>query len=465
MPDLRLLSRQTTQRSVWKYGTMLLAVWAAGCSDRSDQTNRSGAAKPQPEAVQNASYGDRSARQFLTAVFVRYRNAATYHDSARVRLSFETDGRPESRVAPLSVWFEHRVLKIEAYDVRLWSDQKSVSAWINDPSIDHFDSQVLRMPPIDGRPNLQSLLSDPILADRLGAGLAGPPPQLEWLFAAEPMKYLFDPGHRVEFGERKTIEGSPCLSIRVDAAAQRYLFWIDEHEGLIRQVDFPPIAASSAAAEPSASMTLRLELVGASFDVPQRTPSLDAFPKRPKWVRSFVPLPPEAPSRQLGTRAQSFRRSDIGSTFEISEQGSDRPITLLMGYSGDKMSVDSAGLLERWAAMMPQPLRGRLRIILATAEDPSRSKRHHPALSTVVDRNGVIAQRYALVPGSLTVLGQGGKIVWVQDELNPPNLVALGSIVADVLGGVDVPKRLREQWNESVKAYESRLNEQRFPVK
>ncbi len=440
---------------------LLAAVVLVGCGQRTDTSaDRDGS------PLRSDSYRQQSAKEFLAAVLARYRNASSYHDSAIVRISHESDGRLESQVAPLNVWFDHQRLCVDAYDVRLWSDRDAVTAWILDPSSDDFDSQVLRMAPINHRPDLESLLADPILAERLAAGLAGPPPQLEWLFAAEPMKHLFDGDHRFEFGKRHDVGGHPCLAIRVDATGDRYQFWIDERLGLIRRVDLPPVVVSSLSSESAKSMSLSLELMDASFDLPQRDPSLAPLPTRPKFVRRFVALPAQEPTPQLGTRSsETFRRTDIHSRFVISEQGSDRPVTVLMRFTGDEQSIASAMTLQRWTAMMSSPLRDRVRVVLAVDDRAAVTIPRSLNLPVVVDSGGVLGGGYRLTSGSLVVLAPGGAVAWTQSELTAQDLVLFGAIVGDVLDGVDVPKRVREQWEASIKAYRSRLMEQRIPVK
>ena len=118
---------------------MLAAAVFCGCGDRIDRSAPSSQAQP-------ASYRDRAADEFLRAVFTRYRNSASYHDQALVRISYDDDGRWKSRTFPLSVWFDQDQLHVKAYDTSLWSSRQSLNAWFNEPATADFDSQVLDQP-------------------------------------------------------------------------------------------------------------------------------------------------------------------------------------------------------------------------------------------------------------------------------------------------------------------------------
>lgn len=275
----------------------LLAVLAVGCGRPEGEPKSQNAVD-----AQSASYRMASPEQYLAAVFARYRNAASYHDRGIVRLSYREGDRQQSKVAPLGVWFDHNQLYVEAYDVRLGSDPHAMMAWVSDESTENFDSQVLLLPAIQGRPTVQRLLADPILVQRIAAGLAGPPPQLEWLFSPEPMKQLFHADQTFEFGQSKLVDRRLCRSVRVNAAGDQYQFWIDQQAGIVRRVDLPAITASPEPGEPLQTMALSLELDGASFNEPSSKPDAEPLPAKAKYVPRFIPLPPAEPPSILGSR-------------------------------------------------------------------------------------------------------------------------------------------------------------------
>ncbi len=441
--------------------TLLAVVCLVGCGSETQPDHRLDSSD-----LRAASFRDLAADQFLAAVFTRYRNASQYHDSAVVRLSYESEGRLIRQMAPLSVWFHRDRLYVKSYDVRLWSAQNSLTAWIADPTTRKFDSQVLKttgQPDASvarslDRPNLQTLFADPILAQRLGAGLAGPPPQLEWLFAAEPMKHLFAAENRFEYGPSPVDSDHADVLVHVFAAGDRYRFWIDRQQGLIRRVDLPP-AQDPATGQ---TITLSLDLAAASFTAPD-DPQLDPLPESPRYVRKFVPLPPEKPPQVLGTRSGRFRLTATDSSFTLTQRGSDRNVTLLLRCSGDPHSIAATAVLQEWVVNMPQAVRNQVRAAIVV-DDP-RSIPRRLNLPAIVDRDGVLRSGFQMTPGSLVLLQSDGKVAWAQPRLDPGDLVTLGALLGDVLAGVDVPRRLRDQWNANFDAYRASLIKQQIRPK
>ncbi len=410
--------------------------------------------------AQAASFRNASPQAYLAAVFSRYRNAASYHDRGVVQILYRDGDREQRQLAPVRVWFDHQHLFVEVYDVRLWSDGRSLTGWISDEASKNFDSQVLRRPVTGGRPSLETLLSDPILAERITAGLAGPPPQLEWLFAREPMKRLFAGSHRFEFGPSHSVDGRLCRSVRVVADRETYQFWIDQQAGVIRRVDLPPVAAPPSPGQPIQVMPLSLELIGASFNTPQSDPGMQGLPEHPRYVKRLVPLPPLEPPSLLGKRSAPFRLTDDRQPFTITERGGDRELTVLVQFSGDPGSMASLVTIEHWNASMPAELQRRVRVaVLADAQ----ARAIVPAtvrLPVVLDRDRSATDSLGLEPGALVILDQRGTIVWRSRAtalVSAEGRVRLGAIVADVLAGVDVPNRIRQQWNEEVDAYRRAL--------
>ncbi|MCG8648860.1 MAG: hypothetical protein MI861_03455 [Pirellulales bacterium] len=437
---------------------LLATVLAMGCGDRS-----SSAPDPSSASVVPASYRNRSAQDFLAAVFRRYRNASTYHDSASVSLRVEWDGQTQVQRAPLSVWLDRDRLYCKAYDVRLWSDASTLTAWIVDPVSNHFDGQVLRRSIPSGRPKLDSLLVDTTLIDRLGAGLAGPPPQLEWLFAAEPMKNLFHQDNRFEFEQQRSIDGHSCVAIGVDTGGESYRFWIDERSSLIRRVDLPPMLMTPTPTS-AQHVTLSLELKDASFDLPRRQPELDRLPAGAKYVRKFEPLPPVEPNPMMGGRPSPFHLATADGRLAISQRGLERRVLVLAYDDGDQASQATVHWLHQWASRMPAELSRQVGVAVVVEPSQAAEAKQRSSLPLLVDREGAAARALRITPGMLMVLEPGGRIAWIQPEVNPDQLAVLGAIVADVVRGIDVPKRLRDQWRASVRDYQTRLAKQRVPA-
>lgn len=438
---------------------VLLAIVGCGVSDST--TNSSSSNAKEVVDAKLTSLRTASPEQYLAAIFSRYRNAASYHDRAQARLSYRVGDQIESRVAPLRVWLDHQRLYLEVYDVCLWSDENAMTAWIKDTATNNFDSQVLRTEPHADRSEIDKLLSDPILAQKLAGGLAGPPPQLEWLFAATPMNQLFNATHVFEYASNRSVDGFPCDGIKVSAGQDVYQFWIDSTEGLIRQVDLPSIQVPSQDGVAPQAMSLSLEMLGASFRSPESAPGMKSLPANPRYVQQFVPLPPPEPSRLFGARPAEFEltvKSEKANDLKVTEQGSDRSITVVGRFSGDASSFRSIGRLEQWVAGLPEELAGRIRVLVSVDPDAIGSWPVESKLPAAVDQRLMAAQSLDLSGGGLVVIDSNGRVAWMQSGVTSESLVTFGAVLSDIANGVDVPQRVREQWADQRKAYEQAVN-------
>lgn len=431
-----------------------LALWlmlCLGCSTEPTEQNQT-LVEAEPVAFQSPL-----PRRYLASVFARYRNAVSYHDDGKVRLMYRVDGREETKVAPMQIWLDRGQLYVEAYDVRMWSDEQAFVGWVQDPTTEDFDSQVLQLPPSRGRPELSTIFADPILTQRVSAGLAGPPPQLDWLFAPEAMKQLFESEFQFSFGRSGNLSGRQCRNVTVKAGEEVYQFWIDERDAVIRRVDLPPIVAPPQPGQPPQAMTLSLDLQNASFAAPQREPDIKPLPSAPKYVRQLIPLPPAEPPRSLGKRTNSFRLTTQG--FAVSQTGGDRDAVVLMRFAGDQTSMVSLATLEQWHNNMPGKLRDQVRIIVAVDAAAKSRMPNELQTPTAIDEQQQASRALQLGPGGLAILDSSGRVAWVQEAIVPPTMVTLGAVLADVLNDVDVPARIRQQWNEQIRGYQQAIQQ------
>ena len=438
-----------------RFRTVLLAV-AIGLMATAGCGSKSGSSSKVPD-----TYDGMSATQLLQSVFAKYRKANSYRDSGQVRLAFNVGKKQQVETAPLNVWFDREALYVEAYDVRLQSDPVAFMAWIKDPTTADFDSQVVRTPPLPNAPTLHGLLSDTVLSDKISAGLAGPPPQLEWLFAMEPMKRLFAEEHTIEFSEPRSIRDVQCQVVRVQANDEEYRFWIDQDERVIRRVNLPPVLAPpeylafdhESGVE---SMRLTLELDGATFAPPKDPPKIDAMPRTPRFVGRFIALPPIEPPSELGSKPPAFRIRD--QTDQVSLP--DREVTVL--FAATEIDTNSNALfttfsLVQWGAMISPDLQQRVRLGVVVDEGSFRQLPHDFPLPLFLDNERVVRNSLRLGPGDLVIQDRSGRIVWFQRGFTADGLARLGLIVGDVLDGIDVPARLRQQWRSDQRTYESVL--------
>lgn len=438
----------------WGFSVLLAiaigALIVAGCSSSTDSSS-----------TIPSTYEGMTAAEFLQVVFGEYRKADSYRDRGQVRLTFNVGEKRRVETAPLNVWYDREALYVEAYDVRLKSDQTAFVAWIKDPTTADFDSQVVRTAPLSNAPTVHDLLSDAVLSEKISAGLAGPPPQLEWLFAMEPMKRLFAEEHTIEFSEPSAIRNVQCQVVRVQADDELYRFWIDPSERVIRRVDLPPVLAPPQyvnvnEASSTESMRLTLELDGATFVPPSNQPTMGAMPRTPRFVEHFIALPPIEPPAVLGTVPAAFRVRD--QTGQVSLP--DREVTVL--FAATEVDSNSSALfttssLVHWGAMISPDLQQRVRLGVVVDEASFRQLPRDFPLPLFLDNERLIRNSLNLRSGDLVIQDRSGRIVWFQEGFSAEGLTRLGLIVGDVLDGINVPARLREQWRSDQKTYESVL--------
>ncbi|MEM6688371.1 MAG: hypothetical protein AAF664_03020 [Planctomycetota bacterium] len=270
------------------------------------------------------------AREYVRACLQRYRRTNSYKDDGRILIRInETTSQTASpggdqtgvieRSAPMKTYFDRTTLRITAYDVRIAVERGELRSWLvppdsidtktlerNDTSIDLFRQiSVKRLSP--GRLRLDELLHDPVIANQLSAGLAGPPITLSWLFSEGDI--LEEPrDSRWSFIGRKNIDQLSCVGVSVSSTGQSSTMWIDPETGMIRRIDLPPGKLGAADFE------LKIDLRGATFTVRDPPPPLEQYPT--EWFKANVIkvdqilIPPAPLPSQIG-RSLDFVRPGV----------------------------------------------------------------------------------------------------------------------------------------------------------
>ena len=97
--------------------------------------------------------------------------------------------------------------------------------------------------------------------------------------------------------------------------------------------------------------------------------------------------------------------------------------------------------------------------------DPASMSQIPPgyAISVIQDDGQRISQLFSVENGGVAIVDQRGVVSWVQPAWSVSGsepLLTLGAVLADLLGGVDVANRMKQQWQEQVNAYQSVLEQQ-----
>ena len=214
----------------------LLASLAIGC----DRTGES-LLKTSNSEVENSDRWvatSASPRSTIEMSVRTYRRLHTYQDAAFVRLQYTLDGKRLEDRAPLSVaWNDQGHLGLRVYSVEAGPSAGRWRLRLQDAQATVPDQVLSRS--IPARVDFPWLLSDPLVAERLSAGLAGFPPQLDLLLAEQPFKGLVDDSAALSFGQPEMIDGRPCLVIRVQRGPADFTLWIDEKSLLVRRLKLP----------------------------------------------------------------------------------------------------------------------------------------------------------------------------------------------------------------------------------
>ncbi len=247
-----------------------------------------------------------------------YYQCTAYSDRAYALLRYRTGNQMAEDKAPLSVrWQSPNRIEVKAYDARLIGDSRFMWTWVEDPTTNAFDGQVARRPsPL--KQSLEELLRDPIFTESAAAGLAGPPPQLTWLFVPPPEKDR-PAVKRLEDG---LIENASCARYQMGQALEARVFWCEKSTGLVKRIELPPPPTPGAT-----EVRLSVEFEGAAFRHADK-PIIEGLPQDHRLVTALVP-PPTPITPLLGNRPATFRFQSNDQRLQITDAGSGKPVVLV----------------------------------------------------------------------------------------------------------------------------------------
>ncbi len=475
-------SRRHTTAAVFRrrpshqlFGTLaalLVAAAGVGCSQSTTPKTPDGPAADDASALPSTAPAT-----LLRMTFLRYRNSDYYSDRGFAELTYQGGQGTERRTAPLATWYDRGRLYVSAYETRLWRDNRQSIAWFVGDAAKLWQQQVLIQDVRQRRPDLEHLLSDPALVTAISAGRAGPPPQLEWMFAENPMQKLFDDDAQFVYGDIATIDQVPCRSVNVTSGNERFTFWIDTTQTLIRRVDLPsllipadqttsdqPIEPSQPPANVAAVVQLSIHLRDATRSQRTGPPPMESFPSAPVTVAGLVPPPTVSPGwlgqRVSGDRIQLSRRpaTNRGDQDQIVHQ----PWACLLSLSDSPLAGYQLDLLRQWVSRMPADLRRKVLIgaVLPAGDSSDDRIVGDESMLDLVYQQAPSQDPTWLLPGSLTVLDHQGRIQWHEPNFVAATLPQTGAVLADLVNGVNVPQRIRQQHRRADEDFRRRLEKQ-----
>ena len=155
----------------------------------------------------------------------------------------------------------------------------------------------------------------------------------------------------------------------------------------------------------------------------------------------------------LAGRLASFSTRDQTGRIKFSNGRSDREVTVVLLADATDSGSYAAYSISQWAHMMSNELQQRVRVILVTNEKGFRRLTSEIQLPVIIDQEGKIREAMGVGNNQLVIFNREGRVQWVQPKLDTQPLAQIGVIVGDILDGIVVPSRLRDQWRADVETY------------
>lgn len=326
---------------------LLIAFAAAGC-DRTDELARPTASADSNSHVKHSRMTSTgiSPKTIILESVRAYQRLKSYEDNAYVRLSYQLDGQTNVDRAPLAIaWDNSGRMGLQVYSV---AAGPQAGRWRLRLADESFGQQMISRK-VPERLDFEWLLSDPVVADRLAAGLAGFPPQLDLLLSEKPLGGLIDDASALAFERQETIDGHACYVVAIERAQLRYRLWIDQATMLMKRIQIPNENLAPQILNDSriSSLELTIELEGVRVDSAvdwQRfaiEPTADTV-----LVNHFVLPPAMVDTRGIGRQVPAFTMQ--GPSGDVIYQSADptRKATVLIWLADHPACKSAAAQLS-----------------------------------------------------------------------------------------------------------------------
>lgn len=344
-----------------------------GC-DSSDPLSDATSTREGKQVLTSANVSPRSVLENCVRT---YQQLTSYEDRAFVQLSYRLDGEPLVDRAPLAVaWDKQGRLGMRVYSVsagptdQRWrlrltaragealenahSDAKSeVPQRQSEQLANSLERQVISRA-VPAQVSFEWLLSDPLVAEQLAAGLAGFPPQLDLLLSPEPLSGLADASAPLSFSAAELIEQQLCHVVNVNRNGAEYRLWIEQATGLLRRVQIPNQNLASAIQHDrrvsELQLTIELQQVQINRRVAWKRFEVQVQPGE-QLVTHFIPPPPVIETAGLGVKIPAFFLNDpAGELAYSSVARSKRKATVLVwlaDHPACRLAAEQLSVVEK----------------------------------------------------------------------------------------------------------------------
>ncbi len=347
-----------------------------------DSSNPLSDATSTREGKQVLTSANVSPRRVLENCVRTYQQLTSYEDRGFVQLSYRLDGEPQVDRAPLAIaWDKQGRLGMRVYSVsagpsdQRWQlrlaaregaalesaqsdaqfpDTQSQSGQAHTAQLaNSLERQVISRA-VPEQVSFEWLLSDPLVAEQLAAGLAGFPPQLDLLLSPEPLSGLADASAPLSFSEAELIEQQLCHVINVNRHGAEYRLWIEQATGLLRRVQIPNQNLASEIQHDrrvsELQLTIELQQVQVNRGIDWERFEVHAHPGD-QLVTHFVPPPPVIETAGLGVKIPAFFLNDPAGKLAYSSVGrSKRKATVLVwlaDHPACRLAAEQLSVVEK----------------------------------------------------------------------------------------------------------------------
>lgn len=364
-------------------------------------------------------------RGILAATARAYRQAKTYADDARVRVTLTRGDAQTEQTIPFRVAFERPdKLRIDCYDARIVADGQTLFA-----AVGNVPAQVLAEP-VKSPLSMDQLFGDEQVRATLAEGDAGCPTQLPLLLADDTVDLILaDASSAPRIAGTETIDGRRCTRIDIPKPDGLLSLWIDRENHLLRRLSLPTNAYAAMLSQQSGAVTgvsVVVDFVTATINGPIAGDAFSfAVPEGAARVAKLEPpAMPQPPSGLVGKPAPPFTLTGLDGT-TVSREGLADSIVVLEFFFNE---------CQPCAKTMPQVARA-----VAAARAAGMGVKHHAVSVDEADvADATLTAKVEACGGSGTILRDPRGVAAEAFELSVvPAVVVIAKdgTVADVMVG------------------------------
>jgi hypothetical protein len=381
----------------------------------------------------------------------------SYEDQAFVLLRYKLNGQTHTDRAPLQVaWDADGQLGLRVYSVEAGPSEGRWRLRLGDEEV-AVTGQVLSRS-LPEKLNFEWLLSDPLIAQNLSAGLAGFPPQLDLLLSPQPLSGLLQQEPELALSPPREFNGRGCHVVHVKRDQATYTLFIDRESGLLRRLRLPDthLPTEMLADDRLSDISLSIEFDGIRIDHPiaWNDYRVDVLPGD-KLLSHFVPMPPPLETELLGKRLPGFQLNSPAGEEVYSTAGAarytkatvlvwlaDHPACRLAAFqlaeaertiAGNSELSDQVQFVCLWAEATPPP-----GLSFDTLADAWRLPGR-----LALDRDAMGRDLFAVQEApSLVVLDAQNRLQYRESRANPALSQLLPTLLERIVAGEDLASSL-----------------------